>query len=270
MKEKLIKTASELAKKIKILEKGFEQVLPGDRPYVVRLDGVNFRSYTSTLDKPFDKKFTDSLINTTKALMERTGAILGFCQSDEITLIGGPATNDDSKNHLYGGRTQKIASVLASVAACEFYYENDINKNNDVSVAPKRPLSYFDARVFSVPDWETVAQVLMWRHRFDCRRNALNSIALKYFSSDSIQGKSLKSVIEKIELENNINIYTEFPHENVYGTFLKRVQYTIIGENPISGEKIPTVRTRIEGRSFDWIEEDTEKILEFVKNPFFN
>ena len=261
--------AQKLANNIKIYEKSFEHVLPGDRPYVVRLDGVNFKEFTKNLVKPFDPNFTKALELTTEALVERTAATIGYCQSDEITLISGPATEGNAKNHLYGGRTQKIASILASFAAVRFnYYLSTLLP--DVKTSASK-LGLFDARVFSVPDWETAAEALIWRHRFDCRRNALHSIAQAHYPPKSIEGQPLKDVIDRLLKEKQVDAYTAYPSSNVYGTFVKKVQVQIDGKNPKTGEIIPTIRNRIVSKSFDWTEEvDSESIVKFISDPFFN
>lgn len=263
-----MKNITKLTNYIKSMEKSFEHVLPGDRPFVIRLDGVNFKEFTRNMVKPFDPNFTEALQRTTIALMERTSSVIGFCQSDEITLISGPATAGDSKNHLYGGRTQKIASVLAGFASVKFNnYLQDLRP--ELKSIQQNSLGFFDARVFSVPDWLTAADVLIWRHRFDCRRNALHSIAQANYPSKAIEGQPIKEVIDRLLKERGINAYTQYPSENVYGSFVKKVQVEVMGTNPMTGENIKTVRNRFVTKSFDWTEENPENVIKFVSDPFF-
>ena len=263
------KNVTILTKKIKSIEKSFEKILPGDAPFIVRLDGVNFKEFTRNLIKPFDPHFTEALKLTTEALVERTAATIGFCQSDEITLISGPATAGDSKNHLYGGRTQKIASILASFASVRFnHYLTKLRAENS-RVNAVNSMGFFDARVFSVPNWETAGEVLIWRHRFDCRRNALHAIAQTNYSSKSIEGQPIKEVIERLLNEKNIDAYNNYPNENVFGCFVKKIQVRIEGRNPKTDEIIPTIRNRIISKSFDWTAENSEEIVNFVSDPFF-
>ena len=266
-----LKNLTKLTNQIKILEKSFEQTLPGDRPFVIRLDGVNFKEFTKNLVKPFDPHFTEALKLTTIALIERTAAIVGFCQSDEITLISGPAADDDVKNHLYAGRTQKIASVLAGFASVRFnYYMNELRADASTKISFPTQLGFFDARVFSVPDWLTAGDVLIWRHRFDCRRNALHSIAQAHYPPKSIEGHPIKDIIERLLTEKGIDAYTNYPSENVFGYFVKKIQVQIEGINPKTGEILPTIRNRLAAKSFDWTEEYPENISKFVSDPFFH
>lgn len=267
--DRCFKNVTILTKKIKSIEKSFEQVLPGEAPFIVRLDGVNFKEFTKALIKPFDPHFTEALKLTTQDLVERTAATIGFCQSDEITLISGPATAGDSKNHLYGGRTQKIASILASFASVRFNHYLAKLRSDRTRLDTGNGLGLFDARVFSVPNWETAGEVLIWRHRFDCRRNGLHSIAQANYPSKSIEGQPIKEVIERLLKEKNIDAYKNYPSENVFGCFVKKIQVQIEGRNPKTDEIIPTIRNRIISKSFDWTAENSEEIVEFVSDPFF-
>lgn len=273
------KNVTKITKNIKQIEKSFEHILPGDRPFIVRLDGVNFKEFTKNLGKPFDPHFTTALKLTTEALVERTAALLGYCQSDEITLISGPANQGDSRNHIYGGRCQKIASILASFASVRFSHffhsasstsSSLSSSSNPINVSPSSPSNgFFDARVFSVPDWETAGEALLWRHRFDCRRNALHTIAQAHFTPSSIENQPIRDVIDRLLKEKGIDAHSHYPTDNVYGTFVKKIRVQIQGRNPKTGEIIPTIRNRITSKSFDWTEEDSNEIVKFVQNPFF-
>jgi len=56
-------------------------------PIVIRLDGRSFSSYTSKMTRPFDERMVRAMVETTKALVKETNAVVGYTQSDEITLI---------------------------------------------------------------------------------------------------------------------------------------------------------------------------------------
>lgn len=57
-------------------------------PVAIRLDGCHFKSFTKGFDKPFDNVFMKSMQETMKYLCENVqGCVMGYTQSDEITLI---------------------------------------------------------------------------------------------------------------------------------------------------------------------------------------
>lgn len=257
------KSATELTKKIKGLEAAFEQHLKPNLPFVVRLDGCNFKAFTSRLKKPFDHSITKALQDTTIDLMSRFEATTGFCQSDEITLISPPATFDDPKNMLYHGRVQKIASVIASFAAARF------NHHFRSHIPDPADTACFDARVFSVSSWLEATEVIIWRQQHDCRRNALASIVQAHFSHKFIAGKPLKDMVELLLKEKGVDAYTAYPPENVYGTFVKRVKEHYTALNPITGDIVPVERARLVAKAFDLNTTDVNMLEAFIRDPIF-
>ena len=72
----------------KWLEKNFSPaVMIPTLPVIIRLDGNNFSKWTKGLEKPFDKKLTQLMTETTQFLVQETNAVVGYTQSDEITLV---------------------------------------------------------------------------------------------------------------------------------------------------------------------------------------
>jgi len=259
-----LETVDELTCRIKDYERAFEKILPANQPFIVRLDGVSFKRFTSQLQKPFDPHFTEAMIRTTKDLMKRSAAVVGFCQSDEITLISAPAVSNAEKNFLYGGRVSKICSVLASLAGARF--------NHHLQKLVDRELpetGIFDARVFSAPDWLACADVLRWRHQFDCRRNAIHAILQAHYSAKELQGRSIKDMVEILRNDKGVDAFAAYPEANVFGTFVKRMEYEHNGYNPLTNTTVKTTRTKLEARSFDWQENDAQNQIDFVRDSFF-
>ena len=56
---------------------------------------------------PFDQNFTNSIIETMKFLLNKTNALIGYTQSDEISLI-----SPDTKNPIFNGSVSKLNSVI--------------------------------------------------------------------------------------------------------------------------------------------------------------
>ena len=237
--------AEVLAEKIKLLEGQFESKLATGKPFVVRLDGVAFRTFTKTLQKPFDPRFTQAMIQTTMDLAQKFHSLTSFCQSDEITLIIG---NEEGPNPtaFYNNRVSKIVSVIASFAGVRFNWH--LSKAG-VSLHSDN-LPFFDARAFSA-DYQTAADAVYWRHKYDCRRNAINSIGFHKLSHKETVNVSLPKVVAKLA-ENGIDVYQHFPKSALYGVFVKKIMKDHVGMNPKTGEQIIVQRSRIEPRVFDW------------------
>lgn len=57
-------------------------------PVAIRIDGKAFHTFTRGFQKPFDEVLIESMQETMKYLCENIqGCVLGYTQSDEITLI---------------------------------------------------------------------------------------------------------------------------------------------------------------------------------------
>lgn len=57
-------------------------------PVIIRLDGKAFHTFTRGFNKPFDEAMCNAMQETMKYLCENIqGCVLGYTQSDEITLV---------------------------------------------------------------------------------------------------------------------------------------------------------------------------------------
>ena len=56
---------------------------------------------------PFEQNFTNSIIETMKFSLNKTNALIGYTQSDEISLI-----LSDTKNPIFNGSVSKLNSVI--------------------------------------------------------------------------------------------------------------------------------------------------------------
>lgn len=104
---------------------------------------------------------------------------------------------------------------------------------------------------------------IYWRHAYDGRRNAVNMVGSQYFDHKMLQGMPMAGVIEKLRSEHSIEPFKSFPPSAVYGAFLKKRMFPHVGFNPKTGQSVPTMRARIEARSFDW-KMDSVKRAEMV------
>lgn len=79
---------SELAKRMKKYEAVSKNVLMKKAPVILRLDGRAFHTFTRNFVKPFDQLLMEVMQATMKYLCENIqGCVIGYTQSDEITLV---------------------------------------------------------------------------------------------------------------------------------------------------------------------------------------
>lgn len=78
---------STLDQRIKSYEKSYESRIEYDKHIIVRIDGHKFSKFTKGFLKPFDHMLSNAMEKTTVDLVEKFGAVTGYTQSDEISLV---------------------------------------------------------------------------------------------------------------------------------------------------------------------------------------
>ena len=206
-----------LAERMKL----YEQQETGRRcmprlPICVRIDGKTFSRFTRDLQRPYDARLSELMIQTAEYLVEQTGACIGYTQSDEISLIL-YAESPDSQVYL-DGRIMKLTSVLASMATAAF------NARLGAAIPEKAgQLALFDCRVWTVPTLEEAANTLLWRE-LDATRNSVSMAARAVFSHNTLHGKS-DSEMQDLLHTKGIN-WNDYPPFFKRGTYIQRRQVT--------------------------------------------
>lgn len=199
----------------KHLEKNFslEQGIP-TLPTIIRLDGNNFHNYAKGLDKPFDVGLTDLMVATTKHLVKETNAIIGYTQSDEITLVLYSSNRDTAIYH--DGKKQKILSKLTGVCV------NFFNENRPKYLPDHDKIANFDCRVYQVPSLIDACAQLLWREN-DATKNSISMLAQANFSHTALQNLNGHQMKTKLTDEKGVdwnNLETKYKK----GTYVQRVR----------------------------------------------
>lgn len=176
-----------------------KRLLDSSQPVIARIDGRTFSKFTKGFQKPFDPMLTHAMDQTVEALVDKTHAAIGYTQSDEITLIW-PEQGEGSQM-FFGGRVQKLCSVLAGMASVNFVYAmmeyGQLNRQSRLREVSKTQVykPHFDCRVWSVPDRDEATNTLWWRV-LDARKNAVSSFARQYVSHKKLQGLNQKQMLD--------------------------------------------------------------------------
>lgn len=191
-------------------------------PVAIRLDGKAFHTFTRGFDKPFDDVMINSMLKTMKYLCENIqGCVLGYTQSDEITLILVDYKNLNS-SAWFDYEVQKMCSISASMATMAFnksfsalveQYEHECYEKNCHSESEAKYLNtliaavnkgaMFDARVFNIPK-EEVTNLVYWR-QLDATRNSIQSVGQANFSHKELQNKSCNDIQNMLLTERGVN-----------------------------------------------------------------
>ena len=204
-------------------------------PVAIRVDGKAFHTFTRGFKKPFDEVLIKSMQETMKYLCENIqGCVLGYTQSDEITLILVDYKNLNS-SAWFDYEVQKMCSIAASMATMAFnkffgkyvdeYIESvaalqdcDIEEErNYVSVLQKaqEKSAMFDARVFNIPK-EEVTNLIYWR-QLDAARNSIQMVGQANFSHKELQNKSCSMIQDMLMTEKGIN-WNNYPTHQKRGS----------------------------------------------------
>ncbi|KAJ6531988.1 tRNAHis guanylyltransferase-domain-containing protein [Mycena capillaripes] len=240
-------TPEPLGERMKRYEAVTDQHLPDDQPALIRIDGHGFSKFTRGFEQPFDVRIHDAMTRTAEDLLGYfPAASLAYTQSDELTLVF-PASN----TRPFSGRVGKLASLAAGYTSTRF--------NHHLAQAPDVPankigIAHFDARVFSVPSDAEVLNNLIWRAKFDCRRNSISTFGRAFFSAKQMHGLSANAVVEKLLAEKGIDFWTAAPSWARYGTTVKREQFEWSGIDGKTGEEVKTKRSRMRPEDIQWWE----------------
>lgn len=195
-------------------------------PVAIRIDGKAFHTFTRGFEKPFDEVLIKSMQETMKYLCENIqGCVLGYTQSDEITLILVDYKNLNSAAW-FDYEVQKMCSIAASMATMAFnkvfshniaaqskrlYTEYVSNNDADYIDALEKAMNkgaMFDARVFNIPK-EEVTNLVYWR-QLDATRNSIQMVGQANFSHKELQNKSCNDIQDMLMLQKGIN-WNDFP-----------------------------------------------------------
>lgn len=201
-------------------------------PVAIRLDGKAFHTFTRGFEKPFDEVLGESMRETMKYLCENIqGCVLGYTQSDEITLIL-QDYKELTTDAWFDYEVQKLCSISASMATMAFNkffaknVDNYLFDTGELGNVPEelsdigktymkaiKKGAMFDARCFNIPK-EEVCNLIYWR-QLDATRNSIQMVGQANFSHKELQNKSCNMIQEMLFAEKGINW-------NDYPTYLKR------------------------------------------------
>lgn len=193
-------------------------------PVAIRIDGKAFHTFTRGFQKPFDEVLIKSMQETMKYLCENIqGCVLGYTQSDKITLILVDYKKLTS-SAWFDYEVQKICSIAASMATMAFNkffadnVEKEILSNSDKEgnvvddnleiihinhVHSMRKGAMFDARCFNIPK-EEVTNLVYWR-QLDASRNSIQMVGQANFSHKELQNKSCNDIQDMLMAQKSIN-----------------------------------------------------------------
>lgn len=248
------------------------------RPFLIRLDGHKFSTFASSFNKPFDDGLHSIMVQVTKDLMamQFTDAVLGYTQSDEITLVF-PALDTDAsqdeeeqgekqkqnKTIVFGGRILKMATLASSFCTARFTYwclkmaqdgqtftKDKTEKYERVMKVLNAGTAHFDARVFNVDNDMDCLNNIKWRSNYDSVRNSRMNLSRKYYSAKQLHKLTARQSMEKLQEEKGVSWELDCPASFKYGSFMKRTKRMVDAVDPRTNEPVQALRSVMEDKSF--------------------
>jgi len=183
-------------------------------PALARIDGRSFHSFTRGLPRPYCERLHNLMCLTTQWLVEKTNALIGYTQSDEITLCWLQKTFESQI--FFDGKIQKMVSQLGAIST--LYFNKFVDQYLGNGYKLKHPT--FDARVWTVPNLTEAANAFIWREQ-DATRNSIIMAALAQYSHNELHEKSCNEMQEMLHVKG-VN-WNDYPDWAKRGTFVKRV-----------------------------------------------
>lgn len=215
-------------------------------PVILRIDGKTFHTFTRNFQKPFDEILIKSMQETMKYLCENIqGCVLGYTQSDEITLVLIDYKKFTSQAW-FDYEVQKICSIAASMATMAFnkffiqnvkeIYNNDENYETNseeykLCQIYKKAVekgAMFDCRCFNIPK-EEVTNCIYWR-QLDASNNSIQMVGQANFSHNELKKKTCNEIQDMLMVQKGIN-WNDLP------TYQKRGSCCVKENHFIENEK---------------------------------
>ena len=199
----------------KWLEKNFsnDMMIP-TLPVICRLDGNNFHTWTKGLNRPFDENLTNLMIDTTAFLVKETNAIVGYTQSDEITLV---LFSNDRKSSIYNdGKKQKILSKLTGKCVSFF------NEKRKEYLPEHNKVANFDCRIYQTPTLQDACAQLLWREN-DATKNSIQMLGHSHYSDAQLFKLNTSEIQDLLMLEKGVN-WNDLESKYKRGSYIKRVK----------------------------------------------
>lgn len=223
----------EFERRMRAMECYHDLRVPPGAWLILRLDGRGFSRFTENrFEKPFDTRFHELMVKTTRTLLTELQGVYGYTESDEISILLSPAWD------FFDRELEKVLSISASIASTTF------------SLACGEA-ALFDSRACVTGERESVIDYFQWRQA-DATRCALNgwcywtlrnSGASVSKATSELHGQSIAFKNELL-FQRGIN-FNNVPMWQRRGTGLYWESYDKQGYNPKAKKTVIVQRRRI-------------------------
>jgi tRNA(His) 5'-end guanylyltransferase len=178
-----------------------------------------------------------AMMCTAQDLIAKYNAIAAYTHSDELCVVFVPKRmrkSDDFPVLPFGGRLQKLVSLIAAYTSVRFNYHleklfkdktyhipyRDLTQEIPLEQSIEFGVAHFDCRCIQFPNVEEIRNYLLWRSH-DAYRNAISKCVRQFYTHEDIHKKSTEERVAMINKRNPD--YLSGIHEFVFhGAFVKQ------------------------------------------------
>lgn len=214
-----------LSKRMKEYEATSKNCLVLGTPKVIRLDMRAGHTFCKKLNRPFDDTFAECMVMATLELCkEIPGVVMGYTQSDEISLVLNDITKNGKFKCFFDGKVQKMVSLSASICTIAFN-RAWMKKSKELGGVYKDNnwKAQFDSRVWSLPNTNEVHNYLLWRQN-DATRNSIQMVGHAIFTDAEMHKKKNNDIQDMLMIQKGIN-WNDFPARHKRGIAILKEQY---------------------------------------------
>lgn len=237
-----------LRDRMKMYETEYDQRIPKNKPFIVRLNGRTFSKWTKKLPSRSDPNFQKTMVLTMNDLISEFKPATGYTHSDDITLIFPECS-------IFKRRVQKIITVMAGYCSARFnYHIQEIPKSmysESVQNVIQKGIFHFDARVICPNKSYEILNHQIWRSVHECYSIAVQWSAREFYTNNELYKKTTNNMIEMIALKNIT--FDDFPEHILYGTYAKRENYVKEIQHDDCIESV--IRTRVANKTWKMLNE---------------
>lgn len=220
--------APSLTDRMKGYEDAYKLHFTKRTPLVIRLEGINFKEYTSKYAKPFDEQVSYWMESTLEsAVRSIPTCVFGFTIGDEINLF---LRDWDKLNTAawFNGNLQQIISTATSFVTATFNDEVKRSSNKQ----PFNGLALFRAHAYVLPKDEVVNHFI-WRQHEGGRKSVQELGKSLYKNSVNVTGINNKNLIQMIEQDFPNQSWDSTPDVFRFGAAMRKDESTISRNLPL-------------------------------------
>jgi len=224
--------------------------IAGDRWMSLRLDGTGFSKLlrrfraAGVFGQGYSPEFGEIMCECLVSCMEKFGAVIGYTQSDEMTLLVPPrrVIRGTQEVHMYGGRVVKLCTLAAAHVTALFNFRVlDLARQKGVEWS-HHDLPTFDCRLGSFASADEAVSLILWR-AYDCGVNGVaDAVYHSKRAGKEVNGANTLVKLRWLKEQGLLPLARHQAHGSLFTKVLRQHE----GVNKATGDSVSYSRSVVE------------------------